>query len=670
MTPSEIAARFDGKPCPDGWMAHCPGPMHKHGDRNPSLHISTGRAGDVVLYCHAGCASDDVLSAKGLTPRDLFVESGRTIAARKPVAVYPYVDPDSTPPGQVAYRITKTDPKGYYVQHQEASGEWVTGLNGNKPILFHLPELRAAIKAGEPVWIVEGEKDVETLRARAHVATTNPFGAGKWRNTFNKEFRGARVGIVADNDEPGLAHAQAVQQALYGIAAKVTVLRCTKGKDITDHLAAGGKLTELEAVAPAGAAPLPVPAPEQFAPLVPSGDRDGFISIGTLLAEPDNPTPWVVDGLIPSSGLALIAGKPKAGKSTLARAIALQVARGAMVLGRLTLKGPVLYLGLEDPREVIKGHFRRMGATPDDALTIYPGRQPDDSIAWLAANLDSRKPVLVVIDTMQFFLGIKEINEYGETVNALRLILDILRPRQTAGLIVHHAGKGDRTGFDAVLGSTGIMGTVDCGMLVKRRDDARTLQSQQRMHAPGGEDMPESVLSLDPSGMPQLVGTRADFDLHTMCTELRVNIPTEPGTVDGPTLRESVEGRGDLKVKALAELHRTGQVLRLGKGQKGDPFLYSLPRNAFPENTHREASLSLAPETNPAAHQMPKCVSRPTVGNAETHREIATSLRNDGTNAFPGFPSLGTPGENPGKRIPGSHGDACDCPECLSGVSA
>ena len=43
----------------NGWKARCP----SHADENPSLSISEGRNGRVLLYCHAGCSQSDVIAA-------------------------------------------------------------------------------------------------------------------------------------------------------------------------------------------------------------------------------------------------------------------------------------------------------------------------------------------------------------------------------------------------------------------------------------------------------------------------------------------------------------------------------------------------------------------------------------------------------------------------------
>src|SRR5436853_2060705 len=56
----------------------------------------------------------------------------------------------------------------------------------------------ADIAADHVVFVVEGEKDVETLRGQGVPATCNPMGAGKWWESFNDFFRNADVVICGD----------------------------------------------------------------------------------------------------------------------------------------------------------------------------------------------------------------------------------------------------------------------------------------------------------------------------------------------------------------------------------------------------------------------------------------------------------------------------------------
>jgi hypothetical protein len=53
------------------FICHCPCPLHRNGDRNPSLSVADGDHGRLLLYCFAGGDYDDVvaaLRAKGLRP--------------------------------------------------------------------------------------------------------------------------------------------------------------------------------------------------------------------------------------------------------------------------------------------------------------------------------------------------------------------------------------------------------------------------------------------------------------------------------------------------------------------------------------------------------------------------------------------------------------------------
>jgi hypothetical protein len=61
--------------------AHCPGPGHWNGDRHPSLTIAPGD-GCALVYCHALCATEDVLAAMGLGLADLY-DTPRKPASRR-----------------------------------------------------------------------------------------------------------------------------------------------------------------------------------------------------------------------------------------------------------------------------------------------------------------------------------------------------------------------------------------------------------------------------------------------------------------------------------------------------------------------------------------------------------------------------------------------------------
>ena len=70
MIVADLVSRLHARRSGEGWMAKCPA----HDDRTPSLSINEGTDGRALLKCHAGCNTDDVLAAVGITRRDLFPE--------------------------------------------------------------------------------------------------------------------------------------------------------------------------------------------------------------------------------------------------------------------------------------------------------------------------------------------------------------------------------------------------------------------------------------------------------------------------------------------------------------------------------------------------------------------------------------------------------------------
>ena len=54
-------------------MHRCPGPSHARHDRSPSLKVSHAPDdGRILLHCHAGCSTEEILRAWGATWADLW----------------------------------------------------------------------------------------------------------------------------------------------------------------------------------------------------------------------------------------------------------------------------------------------------------------------------------------------------------------------------------------------------------------------------------------------------------------------------------------------------------------------------------------------------------------------------------------------------------------------
>jgi predicted transcriptional regulator len=129
-------------------------------------------------------------------------------------------------------------------------------MKGVTRVLFRLPEITAAIKAGTPIYLTEGEKDALAMVEHGFEATCNPGGAGKWQDPYSETLRGADVLIIPDKDAPGRKHAADVAQKLLGVAASVKVIELPdvnrkSVKDAADYFAAGGEAADLDELAQA-----------------------------------------------------------------------------------------------------------------------------------------------------------------------------------------------------------------------------------------------------------------------------------------------------------------------------------------------------------------------------------------------------------------------------------
>jgi hypothetical protein len=274
VTIHEILNRFERvKKISGGWTVRCP----VHEDRTPSLSISEGREG-IVLKCHAGCETEDIVAAVGLQMADLFYDVSRPQKNEDPPlrkttrsgaalrtdnfqpdapsdrqvdAIYDYTDAE----GQLLYQVVRYTNKDFLQRRPDGDGGWIWDLEGITPVLYRLPDLLAAIKQHLPVIVVEGEKDVETLRAAGAVATTSSGGAGKWRSEYAAYFEGAVVVVLRDYDEPGRKHRLDIAESLYGHALSLLcpdlpgLTEKPGSKDVTDWFAMGHTLDELMTLA-------------------------------------------------------------------------------------------------------------------------------------------------------------------------------------------------------------------------------------------------------------------------------------------------------------------------------------------------------------------------------------------------------------------------------------
>lgn len=266
----------------DSCMAICP----CHNDKRASLSINHDeKNGKTLLYCHAGCSTRDILNRVGLKMGDLFLEkrncgnvssSERHPANDKIAAVYKYTDRY----GNFLFEKIRFHPKqfanrryvdgctawgldaGVYYETYPGSGQFsmkvrkgalIKEFPGVMPVLYNLPGVYEGVLKDESIFIVEGEKDADSLIKLGLAATTNFDGASKsrdkpkWREEYNDALKGAQVVLIPDNDIPGRTHMAYAAKSLKGIAGGIKMLELPvpNKEDVSFWLAQGHTREEL-----------------------------------------------------------------------------------------------------------------------------------------------------------------------------------------------------------------------------------------------------------------------------------------------------------------------------------------------------------------------------------------------------------------------------------------
>ena len=194
ITLQELLTHFEvsRKIGPASYQCKCP----VHYDSKASLTISEDK-GKLLLHCHAGCETKDILEDyRPLQWKErLEFAQGKTIEA-----IYDY----KTAEGRYLYSKVRFEGKEIrYITIDRQNDTYKYCKKSDHAVLYNLPSLIRAVKAGYPVYIVEGEKDADTLNKMGYTATT-AGSTSDWRREYAFYFTGAKVIILPDNDKPGM----------------------------------------------------------------------------------------------------------------------------------------------------------------------------------------------------------------------------------------------------------------------------------------------------------------------------------------------------------------------------------------------------------------------------------------------------------------------------------
>jgi len=491
----DVLAKLDGaRQSGSSWSAKCPA----HDDGNPSLSITERTNGDpgVVVHCHAGCTTEAVTAAIGMTVADLF-DAKPTTEAKRITATYDYHDAA----GQLAYQVVRYDPKGFTQRRPDGRGGWTWNLQGVDRVLYKLPELLAADPT-TTVFVVEGEKDVEALIAAGYMATCGPQGAGSWSKVSAVAVDvlcGRDVIVVADADDAGRAHARDIAASLHGVASDVTVVEAVAGQnDAAEHLGAGRTVDEFEVIASTdpttNGEPLddwigresndsPVTDPDDG-----QGDDDGKPS--STLELVDWPAAYdgerrndaIVDGLIIPGRWTALGAPGKVGKSTLELAIGVSISRGFDPFDQ-TSRDPVvvLYCDAEMGRLDVVDRLRTLDIKPDQLdrfhyTDLVPKLDIDQGAARLLATVEAIGAEVVIIDGINGFVEGPE----NDDTTWRHLFENAIAPLKRAGVAVLSADNLGKDKAKGLRGSTVKVDKPDAVIIMSRTDKGVRLTTTHR----------------------------------------------------------------------------------------------------------------------------------------------------------------------------------------------
>lgn len=511
----------------DTAVACCPA----HEDKNPSLSVSRGIDGRVLVYCHAGCTFEAIGDALGMPRADFAPSGGGAEAAGNDDLIwesveaacehlhprfggkltrYDYLGGDGTLLG-VVVRFDYTGGREKVVRPlSPGPGGWRIRAMPEPRRLYNLPQLLAT-PLDTVIYVVEGEKCVEALVALGSVATTSAGGANASRKSDWSVLAGRTVVILPDKDDPGRAYAKSVAQAARAAgAANVEILELPnigEGQDVVDwinHMRVAGydnadiaeRLSIMQGTSMGD---------EEDSAAGKSPDvRVGPVMYCLADIEPQQ-VQWLWSQWIPLGRFTLLAGNPGCGKSFLTAAMAARVTRGTQWMdGSPCPRGDVILISTEDdPGDTIRPRLEALGADLSRTHIVTTVLRPVgkgefaerlltlhdiDALEKCVEQVKACK--LVVIDPIGSHLG--DIDSYRDSeVRAVLAPLAMLAQKYgVAIVIVAHSRKGlTGSADDSVLGSrafTGMARSVIHVRVCTQDKERRLVLHGKRNLAPNG----------------------------------------------------------------------------------------------------------------------------------------------------------------------------------------
>lgn len=205
------------------------------------------------------------------------------------------------------------------------------------------------------------------------------------------------------------------------------------------------------------------------------------------------PVNWLVEKLLPT-GVALLVGKPKLGKSWLALNLSHSVASGTLALGALkTKQANTLYISLEDSPRRLQSRLQHV-ELPNTLSFAFSWAKGDKAIVDLEQIVKLHHFQLVVIDPLALIKQQTKPNRdlYMLDYSLISAYKKLAESLDISVIILHHTRKAQADDpIDTILGTTGLSGATDTILVLDR--------PRQKINATltvTGRDVPENEFIL------------------------------------------------------------------------------------------------------------------------------------------------------------------------------
>ena len=269
------------------------------------------------------------------------------------------------------------------------------------------------------------------------------------------------------------------------------------------------------------------------------------------------PVKWFIPNFLPS-GLTILAGPPKIGKSFFCWNMALAVATGGIAFSSVIIPEihNVSYLSLEDPPALLKDRLEMMSDTMPSNLHIVndmQGKKLDAvGLKMLDQHLDESNSEMLIVDTWMHVSPDVDVKgtAYDIDYNALIPIQKFAHHRNMAFVLVTHTRKAadiDNV-FNQIQGSVGMQAACDTLMMLSHDSGSKTL------HLSGRRIQSDQFAFTIDEGIWKLEGDAQEFHGSELRREI-MSLLREAGEI-GVSARDIIDVTGKNDKTVYSTLRR------------------------------------------------------------------------------------------------------------------